>query len=219
MEQVQQYPFTFFFLLLFAGISIQAFSHPEWKQKLIFSPYRIKRTDEWYRFLTSGFIHADWMHLLFNGYVFYQFSRIIEAYLGYKYGFWLGGILTGLLFLTGVIVSHITSYKKNVENPWYASLGASGGVSSILYAFIFLFPFQNLRILFIPFDIPAILIGIVYLLVSNYYAHRGSNDNVNHEAHYIGSLWGIVFMVILDVNNLYVFVAQVLEWFRSVGLF
>ena len=213
-QQIQLYPVTFFFVFLIGGLSIYAFSNPEIKNKLIFSPYRIKRTNEWYRFLTSGFIHADYMHLIFNGYVFFQFSKILEMYFTGIFGETKGPIFLALLFLSGIIVSHLTSYKKHVESPWYASLGASGGVSSVLYAFIFLAPTAPLGILFIPFDIPAIILGVGYLLLSNYYAVKGSRDNVNHEAHYIGSLWGVVFMVLVYPASFYNFFYQIIDWLK-----
>ena len=213
LQEIQFYPVTFFLLFLFSGISIYCFNDAELRNKLIFSPYRIKRTNEWYRFLTSGFIHADWMHLIFNGYVFYQFSRIIEVYFSSMYGVRNGTMYTVFLFLSGVVISHFSSYQKYTEQPWYASLGASGGVSSIVYAYIFIAPASKLSILFIPVGVPAILFGIGYLLLSNYYARKGSRDNVNHEAHYVGSLWGIVFMVIINPKSVYVFIDQVLSLF------
>ena len=153
------------------------------------------------------------MHLIFNGYVFYQFSRIVELYFKSTYGDFLGIIYTLLLFLSGVIVSHITTYIKNIENSWYASLGASGGVSSVLYAYIFLAPTNNLYLLFIPVGIPAILVGVGYLLLSNYYARNGSRDNVNHEAHYTGALWGIVFMLLINPKGIFMFIDQVTSLF------
>ncbi len=213
LQEIQVFPVTFSLLFLFGGISVYAFSRPELKENLIFSPYRIKRTNEWYRFVSSGFIHADWMHLIFNGYVFYQFSRIIEIYFTSTYGAFLGSLYTIFLFVSGIMVSHITTYVKNTENSWYASLGASGGVSSVLYAYIFLAPTNNLYLLFIPVGIPAIVVGIGYLFLSNYYARNGSRDNINHEAHYTGSLWGVVFMLLINPKGIFVFIDQIKSLF------
>jgi membrane associated rhomboid family serine protease len=156
-------PVSLILMVIIGLISFLGFRNEELIKKTIFSPYRIKETNEWYRFLTSGFIHADWMHLIFNMYVFAQFSGIIEQTFNNKFGDIYGKAATLTLFLVGVVVSHITGYFKHKNHPWYQSLGASGGVSSILFAFIFLYPTQKLQIMFIPVGIPAFLIGVGYM--------------------------------------------------------
>lgn len=208
-------PLTILLIAVIGIVSYLAFNNRELMGKLIYSPYRIHQTQEWYRFLSSGFIHADWMHLLFNLYVFSQFSGIIEQTFNYMFGQLLGGLALLGLFLFGVVFSHVTGYFKYKEASWYQSLGASGGVSSVLFAFIFLYPTQSLRLFFIPIDIPAFIIGAGYLWYSNYLATRGSNDNVNHEAHYYGALWGVLFVIILKPETFFSFIHQVLEWTNS----
>ena len=205
-------PISLLLMIIIGAISFLGFRNEQLVKKTIFSPYRIDQTNEWYRFLTSGFIHADWMHLIFNMYVFAQFAGIIEQTFDNQLGAIYGKIATLSLFLIGVIVSHITGYFKHKNDPWYQSLGASGGVSSILFAFIFLYPTQKLQIMFIPVGIPAFLIGAGYLWYSNYLATKGSKDNVNHEAHYYGGVWGILFIILIQPSSYSHFVREIVHW-------
>ncbi len=209
---IETTPITILLIALIGLTSFFAFSNNDLKNKLIFSPYRIKETNEWYRFLTSGFIHGDWMHLLFNMYVFAQFSGIMERTFNQFLGDVNGKIATLALFLLGVIVSHISIFIKHKNHSWYQSLGASGGVSSVLFAYILLYPLHKLHLFFIPIGIPAFIVGIGYLFYSNYLARKGSTDNISHEAHYYGGLWGILFVIGVAPEVLPAFVEQITTW-------
>jgi len=212
---IETTPISLALMVIIGIVSFIGFSNREFMNKTIFSPYRIHETNEWYRFLTSGFIHADWMHLMFNMYVFAQFAGIMEQTFVAMFGDVYGKAAILALFLIGIIVSHLTGYFKHKNDPWYQSLGASGGVSSVLFGFIFLYPTQKLQIMFIPIDIPAFLIGVGYMWYSNYLATKGSNDNVNHEAHYYGGLWGVLFVIGVYPTSLFHFINEITEWGKS----
>lgn len=154
--------------------------------RLILTPYWVERKNEYYRFITSGFIHKDYQHLIFNMISLYFFGYIVEA--------WLGTGLYIALYILAIIVSDIPTYLKQKNNSGYASLGASGGVSAVIFASILLHPINLILIYFIP--MPAIVFGVLYLAYS-YYMDKQSRDNVNHSAHLYGALFGLAFIGIL----------------------
>lgn len=215
MNEFINSPGSFTLFLLFVVISWYGFGHSEFLKKYVFHPFLIKRNGQWYRFVSAGFIHKDIKHLIFNAFVWYQFSIAMELYFIRCFLQW-GSILLVVLFISGVIVSHISGYIKNMNNPYYSSLGASGGVSSILFAFILVSPVAPLRFFFIPINIPAFLVGIGYLLYSLYFSRKDSMDNVNHEAHYFGGIWGCLFMLLIKPSLFFEFFDQVFSWFDLV---
>ena len=159
-------------------ITLAGFNDDSTINKLILWPGYMDKPTEYYRFLTSGFIHADWNHLIFNMLTLYSFGGAIEGFLGEKFL---------LLYLTGIIISSIPSYLKNRHNTGYRSLGASGGVSSVLFFSIYFSPWSKIGIMFIPVGIPCILFGVLYLAYCVFMSKRGQG-NINHDAHLWGSL-------------------------------
>lgn len=179
--------------------------------KLIFHPYTVKREGQWYRFISSAFIHGDWMHLLFNMFTLYWFGQLIElGVLKRQFGQETGAILYTMLFLIGVIVAHLPTYQKHKDSPHYRSLGASGGVSAVLFACIMFFPLEDICIYGI-LCIPGFIIGPLYL-VYTYYRGKQGNDNINHDAHLYGALFGILFSLIIQPTVLGDFFRQVMAW-------
>ena len=164
-------------------VSYLAFSNETLMNKLIFYPPSITRDNQWYRFVTSGFIHADMMHLGFNMLTLYFFGRNLEyiyaSYFGVSQLWYL------ILYLSALIVSQIPSYLKNKNNYYYKSLGASGAVSAIVFSMILLMPWSTLYVFIIP--VPAIIYAIFYLGYSVYMSRKGG-DSINHDAH----IWGAV---------------------------
>jgi membrane associated rhomboid family serine protease len=179
---------TIIIIILTALVSFGAFNNRQLYNDLILYPPAINR-GQYYRFLTSGFIHADLQHLLFNMLTMYFFGRVMEDYLNMQLGNW--AFLT--LYLGAIVISDIPSYLKNKNNPGYASLGASGGVSAVLFAFILLAPWSTIYVFILP--VPAIIFGILYMGYSIYMSRKGT-DNVNHDAHLWGAVFGIVFILI-----------------------
>jgi membrane associated rhomboid family serine protease len=181
-------------------ISISGFSQGKIIDELIFWPPAISKKHQYYRFITCGLIHADYMHLIFNMVTLYFFGTIMEAHyqgeLGLQKWYYLA------LYIGALIVSNIPTYIKHRNDENYRSLGASGAVSAVLFAFILLSPWQ--RIYVIVFPVPAIIYGGVFLFYSAYMSRKGG-DRVNHDAHFYGALFGILFTIAIrpDVVNVF----------------
>ena len=171
-------------------MTLAAFQSPDLMNRWLMKPYDVKNQNQWYRFITSGFIHADWTHLIFNMIGFYTFG--ISVYYGYLHYF--GNAATYifiLLYLGGMVAADIPSYLKHKDHPWYASLGASGAVSAIALASVLLYPMSKIYMMgMLP--LPAIIWAVIYLVSSQYMSQRGG-DNINHSAHFYGALFGVVF--------------------------
>lgn len=167
----------------------------EGKNKLIFHPVTIRKDKQWHRFLTSGFIHADGMHLAINMFVLWSFGKAIESF---YYPAALGAHAIPkflILYFGGIIVASIPSYLRHKNNPSYMALGASGGVSAVVFACILFAPWQNLY-LYAAIPIPQILAGAGYLYYS-WYKDKNSNDNIGHMAHFAGAIWGFVITIVM----------------------
>jgi membrane associated rhomboid family serine protease len=184
-------------LILTGGISLYAWSNPNLRESWIMTPFLVRRRNEWYRFLTSGFLHADWMHLIFNMIAFYSFGQLIQDVFVQVFGP-MGGIWRFLLlYLGGIIVSDIPTYVRHRNDPDYHSLGASGGVASVVFSAILFNPVKGGIYIFpIPFAIPGVIFGVLYLAYS-YYQGRKQGDNINHDAHFYGALYGILLTLAL----------------------
>jgi membrane associated rhomboid family serine protease len=195
------------------GITV-AISFIAWERKALMSmfimnPYRIHRFHEYHRFITSGFIHKDHMHLLFNMFSFYFFGLAIENVFGQIFGD-KGGIYFIVMYVLAIIVSDLPSYFKQKDNPRYNSLGASGGISAVIFAFIIFEPLADICI-YIAFCMPGFILGTLYIGFS-YYQGKKSNDNINHDAHLYGALFGFVFCAVLYPQSLPYFIDQIKNW-------
>lgn len=199
---------TVIIIIVVSAISIYAFQKPDFLQKMLFHPYSIKHRNEWYRFISSALVHGSWLHLIFNMFTFYWFGEAVEGYvLKPLYGETLGGILFLLLFLVGVVIAHISTYIKYKDAAYYRSLGASGGVSAVVFCSIMFYPAQDLCLYGI-ICIPGFILGPLYLIYSYYQGKRGE-DNINHEAHLYGAIFGILFSILIEPAVLGHFVDQV----------
>ncbi len=198
-------------ILIIANVaaSFYAWSNPTVMSNWLMNPYQIERKGQYYRFLSSGFIHADYMHLFFNMFTLYSFGGYLEAAYKYQYGMQLGGVFYLLLFIVGIIVSDMPSYFKHKNNYNYNSLGASGGVSAIIYACILLNPWSQLYIYFIP--LKGIVFALLYTAYSIWMSKKGY-DNVNHNAHLWGGLFGVIFMILTYPQALTGFINQIINW-------
>ncbi|MEQ8926912.1 MAG: rhomboid family intramembrane serine protease [Fulvivirga sp.] len=184
---------TLIIVIITSLISYNAFNNTTLKAKFIFNPYTIIRNREYYRFLSSGFIHADFIHLLFNMFVLWMFGSYVEQIFAAIYGI-TGYILYVALYLLGIIIADIPSFLKHKDSPYYNALGASGGVSSILFSFIIFNPTQDLC-LYGLLCLPGFIWGVGYIIYSVYMGKR-QGDNINHDAHLYGGLFGIVFTIV-----------------------
>lgn len=185
---------TILILIITCVISFTAFSNQKVMDDLIFYPPAITNRNQWHRFVTNGFIHADITHLAFNMLSLYMFGEYVEKYFNDLFED-KGRILFMVMYLTGLIVCLIPTYLQNKNNYHYRSLGASGAVSAVVFAGIFLEPNIKIGLFILPPIIPGFIFGPLYLGLSAYMAKRGG-DNVNHSAHFWGAVWGVVFVII-----------------------
>lgn len=186
---------TIIIIFITSAVSVFAFGNRELMGRLVFSPYDIKHFKKNYRFLTYALIHADWVHLLVNMMVLYSFGRVVETY----YGLYFGNkavLYYILLYIGGVALSTLPSFGKHKDDSSYTALGASGAVSAVVFASIIFDPLSKIYLFLIPIGIPAIIFGVLYLVYS-WYMGTKKIDNVGHDAHFWGAIFGFVFTILL----------------------
>jgi membrane associated rhomboid family serine protease len=172
--------------------SVAALVSPRLLERTVLRPYLIARGSDYWRLLTSGFVHADIAHLLFNLITFYSFAFTLERV--------IGTVRFVALYFCGLLTSGIGTCIKHRDEPNYASLGASGAILAVLFASIVYFPRSRLFILPIPIPIPAPLFAVLYLAWS-YYSSPNSQDRINHDAHIAGALTGVAFVALTDPQS------------------
>ena len=192
-------------------ISIYALYNQEVFGRLKFNAYAIRHHGQGWRFFTYGLIHADWVHLFINMFVLYSFGKaVIDAYHFYfdmkGYMFYL------LLYVGGIVFSVLFDFGKHKDDMYYNAVGASGAVSAVLFASILLYPTGTVMLFPIPFPLPSVLFGAFYLIYSAVMARR-AKDNIGHNAHFWGAVFGIVFTVALKPNLAISFYKQVMGLF------
>ncbi len=192
---------TLIIIVLTVGVSLIAFRDRGLMERLILWPPAIARDRQYYRLVSYGLIHGDGAHLLFNMVTLYFFGQAMEPF----FARFIGDAGYVLFYVGGLVVSILPSYLANWNNPDYRSLGASGAVSAVLFAFILVAPWETLLIFFIP--APAILFAVAYVAYS-IWAERRSRDNINHSAHLWGAAYGVIFMVVMEPRVLGLFWRQ-----------
>jgi membrane associated rhomboid family serine protease len=189
--------YTVIIVVITSLISFIAFNNIKLMDTLIFWPPAVSMRHQYWRFITCGLIHADFMHLLFNMFTLYFFGKGLEnlymGELGLKQYYFL------ILYFLALIFSNIPTYLKRKDDYNYRSLGASGAVSAIVFAVILIRPWDKLYVYGIP--MPSLLYAILFLAFSIYMSKRGG-DNVNHDAHIWGAVFGIIFTVAVDHESL-----------------
>jgi membrane associated rhomboid family serine protease len=162
--------------------SYRGFTNPAFLRQFLFSTRAILAGKEYYRLLSSGAMHADWVHLLFNMYSLYSFGSAIELYFG------PGAFLA--TYLAGIIGGNLLALLLHRNEDYYA-LGASGGVCGVIFACIFLLPGSSVQLFFVPVSIPAYIYAIGFMLFS-YYGIRAQRGNIGHDAHLGGAIIGLL---------------------------
>ena len=197
MQYLNETPVASIIFLFTLVTSIYAFNDRQLLANFMFHPYTVSKGSKFYTLITSGLIHADWMHLFFNMFTFYFFAFKLEVMMGH----WQ----FGLLYFLSLVLSDIPSLIKHKDNYGYNSLGASGAISAVLSSYILYYPLSLIGVMFIP--MPAILFGVLYLAYSWYMAKKGY-DNIGHDAHFFGALSGLIFTVIFVPGIIQHFLAQ-----------
>lgn len=193
MNDIQNYPVTIALIAINVIFSLIAMNNHELWSKGVMWPYGVKRNNQYYRFITSGFMHADYFHLFFNMFTLFFFGRVVEI----VFTTWgLGGEISFLaLYFLGLIISDIPSYIKHRDNYNYQSLGASGAVSAIVFAGIVFNPWGAIYI-YGAIKISALIYGVLYIIYCVSMSKKNV-DNINHDAHLWGSLFGLTFTIAL----------------------
>jgi membrane associated rhomboid family serine protease len=187
--------------------SMYAWNNRDVYYKWMMNPYQTFHHKQYHRFLTSGFIHVDTMHLLFNMLTLYFFGDVVELIIARMYGGMQAGRLIFIgFYLIGIVVSEIPTFFKNRNQPNYNSLGASGAVSAVIFVYILYFPLNKLYI-FGVLPIPGFVLGILYIWYSIQMGRR-KVGNINHDAHLYGALYGILFSIVSYPQVLMEFLEQ-----------
>ncbi|MGB3618288.1 MAG: rhomboid family intramembrane serine protease [Catalinimonas sp.] len=203
-------PLTWIVIGVTVLASFAAWNRPTLLRRWLFNPYEVRTRRQYDRFLLSGLIHNDRGHLLFNMFTLFFFGAAVERYFTAYYGA-AGPWVFLVLYVLGIIASSLPTYFKHKNQPYYNSLGASGGVSAVLFSSILFAPLTKLYLFFIPIGIPGFIFGVLYLLYSAYQSKRGG-DNINHDAHLWGSVFGVVFTALLVPSAPGSFADQLLGW-------
>jgi membrane associated rhomboid family serine protease len=177
------------FVLTIAASAIGLWVRPQLIEWGLFRPFVVARGKDRHTWITSGFLHADLPHLLFNMVTFWFFAFQLERA--------IGAARFLALYLIALVLSNTRTFLKHRANPDYASLGASGAISAVLFASIVYFPTQQLFILPFPFPIPAPLFAVAYVAYS-WWSGRAARGRINHDAHLDGALTGLVFVALTD---------------------
>jgi membrane associated rhomboid family serine protease len=195
---------TYIFIGVTVLVSFAAWNNSDLMRKFIMNPYLVERRGQYQRFITSGFIHQDHMHLLFNMITLYSFGNLLEQLFN-MYFEGIGGIYYVVLYLLAIIVSEIPTYFKHKNDPGYNSLGASGGVSAIVFAVILFRPLVKIYMM------PGFILGTLYIIYSYFQAKKAA-DGINHDAHLYGAAFGIVFCLVLYPPVFELFYQQISTW-------
>ena len=149
------------------------------------------------------------MHLLWNMLSFYFFGTAIEREFDAIFG-QAGSLYFIALYVLAIIASDIPTYFKHKDNVAYNSLGASGGVSAVIFAFIIFEPLADICLYF-ALCMPGFILGALYIIFS-WYQGRRSNDNINHDAHLYGALFGFIFCIVVAPSSIGNFFEQIKNW-------
>ncbi len=185
-------------------VSWQAFGNRRLLERLLLWPPAVERQRQYDRLVTHGFVHADWQHLLFNMITLYFFGRGVEQ----MFAPYIGPFGFVLFYLSAIVVAILPTWLRHRHDPRYRSLGASGAVSAVLFAFILTQPWALIFVFFIP--VPAIVYAVLYVGYSIWMDRRGG-DNVNHSAHLWGAGYGVLFTVMMEPRVVELFLARLVS--------
>lgn len=203
---------TILIIVITALISIAGFNNQELFSKLQFNAYQVYHRKEWYRLLTHGFLHANYMHLIVNMLVLFFFGTAAEQ--------WLKALQSDNIikyyrlvyiafYLAAIVFASSLSLFRHKDNIWYNSVGASGAVSAVLFFNIFFNPWGKIYV-YALIPVPGIILGAGYLIYSQFMSKR-EVDNINHDAHFLGALFGFIFPLILNVGLINHFIHELLR--------
>ena len=190
-------------------ISIAGFSQPELVYRYQFNAWQIKHRKEYIRIISHGFFHGGWSHLLINMFVLWSFGDAVIHYFNRT----LPGnsnLMFIVFFFSALVVSSLYSFAKEKDNYNYNAIGASGAVSAVVFASILYNPYGTIYLYFIP--IPGIILGVGYLIYSRVMSNR-NQDNIGHDAHFWGAVYGFIFPLLFNPSLISHFFSELLLFF------
>ncbi len=206
MEQyITQTPVASLIFVFTVVTSIYAFSNPQVFGKLMLHPYSVSRGQQVHTLLTSGLIHRDWMHLLFNMITFFFFGFQLEKLMAANSSWGHGQF--ALLYVLSLVLSDLTTVVKHRNHYDYHSLGASGAICAVLFSAILFMPGAKIYLFFI-LGMPALVFGPLFLIYCVWMA-RAANDGINHDAHFYGALSGLLITIVLYPGIIPYFLEQI----------
>ena len=198
---------TIAILIITGLISYQGLNNYSIIQSLKHHPYSEHKNKEYYRLLSSGFVHGSMSHLLINAFVLYMFGRQIEQYVFQaQFGEVMGMVMFAVMYLSAIVVGDLPSYFKHKNNPQYSAVGASGATSALVLIYCLQAPWSW----FIYPPVPAIVFGVGYIIYSSW-AEKNKNDNIGHSAHLYGAVYGVIFMLITQPSTLQQFFYKLMQ--------
>lgn len=194
---------TIVLIAITCAVSITCFSDQRMLERLLLWPPGVRK-GEYHRLLTHAFVHADGAHLAFNMITLFFFGRIIEGF----FSRFIGEIGFVAFYLAAAVLSGLPSYLKHQHDSSYRSLGASGAVAAIMFAFILIAPWSIIYVFVLP--VPALLYGVIFMLYG-LYGHRFGHDHINHSAHLWGAAFGIAFTLLMEPRIGSLFLARLMS--------
>ncbi len=198
-------PVTLVLLVLTSLVTIVAFRNPGLYRFLALEPYRMVRNREYHGLATSGFLHANYVHLILNMYVLVIFGVHIERVLGSQWFL--------VLYVVALLVGSLYPLLKYRNEPSYIAIGASGAVSGVVFSFCLFWPLEMLY-LFGVLPLPAILFALLYVGYS-IFAMKRIEDNIGHEAHLAGAVGGLVTTMLVEPQSISIFLESISAAFSS----
>ncbi|MBL4604554.1 MAG: rhomboid family intramembrane serine protease [Flavobacteriaceae bacterium] len=197
-------PVVLLLIVITVLISLKGFKDYAFFERFKFQVTRILNGEK-IRMISSGFLHADWLHLGFNMYALYLFGDIVAMQ--------LGNIPFLIIYFGSLAAGSIYSLYYHKKQPYYSAIGASGAVSGIVYSCIMLYPEMELMLILIPIPIPGYIFGVAYLLYSMY-GMKKQLGNIGHSAHLGGAIGGfalilIIFPQIFIINQLMIIILSI----------
>ena len=194
-------------ILLTSVISVMAFSNAKISETLSLKPVLVYHNKQVYRAITHSLIHADWAHLLVNMFVLFSFGQACLAYFN-QFFVTASNTYFIILYIGSLIFSSLFSIYKHRNNPYYTAVGASGAVMAVVFTSIFFDPW-NMLYFFGIIPIPGIVFGFLYMGYSIYMGRKG-NDNIGHDAHFFGALFGFLYPLLLNASLIHHFIDRLL---------
>lgn len=200
---------TYILIAITVIISLYAMNNRDIMYKFMMNPYAVMHRGQYFKLLTSGFIHKDYTHLILNMLSFFFFGPTLEDEFAQAFGA-ASPVYFILLYVLAIIVSDLPTLFKHRNNPGYNSLGASGAVSAVIFACILFEPLLTLTLYF-AIPIKGFIFAALYIIYS-YVSSKQSRDGINHDAHLYGALFGVLFCIVLYPHSIEIFLEKMSHW-------